>query len=232
MTFAGIWYLLDREDFCLLVPRQRPANIDPAEREKFKTDLAALLAKIGPNDLLLFEDESGFCQSGVAKRKWTRRGHRSNFKISGSRKRINVIGAIDPIKDLGFFATYKKALNSHRFIRFIRYLIESNPTATHIYMIADNHPAHASAETYEYLQRKDVSSRLTVLFLPRASPDFNPIELLWHIIKRAVNYNHYYAKYAEFYDTLVRNVRMFKNASGELPTLWKNRPIINLVEAL
>ena len=54
MTFSGIWYLLKREDFCLLVPRPCPANIDPVEREKFQADLRALLAKLGPNDLLLF----------------------------------------------------------------------------------------------------------------------------------------------------------------------------------
>ncbi len=97
-------------------------------------------------------------------------------------------------------------------------------------MIADNHSAHESKETQEYLHRADVMARLTVLFLPRASPDYNPIELLWHIIKQAVSYNHYYATFDEFYDTLVRNVRKFKSASGELPNLWKNRPTTSPIE--
>ena len=127
MTFSGIWLLLKREDFCLLVPRPCPANIDPVEREKFQADLRALLAKLGPNDLLLFEDESGYYQSGVPKRKWTRRGHRPTLKVSATRKKRNIIGAIDPIKDLGYFAIYEKALNSRHFIRFVRYLIENEP---------------------------------------------------------------------------------------------------------
>ena len=108
MTFSGIWYLLKREDFCLLVPRPCPANIDPVEREKFQADLRALLAKLGPNDLLLFEDESGYYQSGVPKRKWTRRGDCPTLKVSATRKRGILSEPLIRSRILGILLAMKK----------------------------------------------------------------------------------------------------------------------------
>jgi hypothetical protein len=48
-------------------------------------------------------------------------------------------------------------------------------------MQQDNDPKHRSKSTTEWLQQKKIC------LLEWPSPDFNPIEMLWHDLKRAVH---------------------------------------------
>ena len=53
-------------------------------------------------------------------------------------------------------------------------------------MQQDNDPKHRSKSTTEWLQQK----KIRLLEWPSPSPDLNPIDMLWHDIKRAVHTRH------------------------------------------
>jgi transposase len=49
----------------------------------------------------------------------------------------------------------------------------------------DNAPSHAANATRQFLERKGISGRKLMMW-PPASPDLNPIENLWSIVKKKI----------------------------------------------
>jgi transposase len=71
---------------------------------------------------------------------------------------------------------------------FVRYLLQS--TQGQIYLILDNARWHRSKILKEFFETNQ--QRLVFIFLPPYSPELNPIERVWRIIRRKVTHNRYF----------------------------------------
>jgi len=137
------------------------------------------------NDVLLISDETGFEINDKTTRRYYYRGITPKAVKSGRRGRANYIGAINyrtgqlHVKQIG-------RLNASVFITFLEHLLDFYGPNQHIYLIVDNAPGHTAKMVSTFVS--SYSHRLTLFFLPKYSPDLNPIELLWRCTKQDLIY--------------------------------------------
>ncbi len=128
---------------------------------------------------LLFSDETGVHENAPVGTTWAERGERPVVRVSGSRRRINVISFISPRGRL-WFRCFKGNLNSPRFIEFLGNLLHD--IRGYIVLVLDKHPAHVASATRRWLQEH--RHRIEVHFLPSYAPDMNPDEHVWGYLKQ------------------------------------------------
>lgn len=128
---------------------------------------------------LLFSDETGVHENGPVGTTWSERGRRPVVRVSGSRRRVNVISFISPRGRL-WFRCFKGNLNAARFVEFLEALLHD--VRGYIVLILDKHPAHVAASTRRWLHEH--RQRLEVHHLPSYAPDMNPDEHVWSHLKQ------------------------------------------------
>ena len=132
-----------------------------------------------------FGNESDFGGDPRPRRRWDKRGRKTKTAKNGDHKRMNVIGAVCPGSGQ-LFAIEASHFDSHTFQAF---LDETNKTLKlsreRNILILDDASWHKSKSlkwgAYE------------PMYLPPYSPDLNPIERIWLIMK-ANYFNHYVCK--------------------------------------
>jgi len=103
------------------------------------------------------------------------KGERPEVLVDNGRKRLNLIGTIDVINNLGYFAEIKR-LDAVRFLGFLKGLLKRVHIQGKIYLVLDNARSHHVKMLRSFLKKS--ADRLELVFLPPYSPDFNPIEIL------------------------------------------------------
>jgi transposase len=127
---------------------------------------------------LLFADESAIHEDGPVGTTWGARGQRPVVRVTGRRRKVNLISAISPRGRL-WFRCFGGMLNAALFIEFLRALLRDVRGA--IVLVIDKHPAHVAAATRRFIAAH--ASRLQVEFLPSYAPDMNPDEHVWSHLK-------------------------------------------------
>jgi transposase len=127
---------------------------------------------------LLFLDESAMHEDGAVATTWGPKGERPQVRVSGSRRRTNIISAVSPRGRL-WFRCFRGTLTAARFIEFLRAL--QHDVRGEIVLVLDRHTAHTAAMTRRYLLT--LGRRLTVHYLPAYAPDMNPDEHVWAHLK-------------------------------------------------
>lgn len=101
--------------------------------------------------------------------------------VKGKRaKRINIIAGLSNYKCVApfIFSGYTKATLFNKWLK--EFLLPALPKKSVIVM--DNAPFHKSKETQALIE----NSGCQLLFLPPYSPDYNPIENYWAVLKSKV----------------------------------------------
>ena len=187
--------------------KKRPTyrkSATPEEQEQFRIDTQREAdAAVRDGYTIVYGDEMA-CQPGDTTRRSWHLPEDCVETVNGFAKVLTrVFGALG--KDSLHVRT-AEATNSETFIGFLE---ELRLIHTRLLFIADNASYHKSGEVGRYLESADGDVRL--LFLPKYTPQLNPIEIQWRMIKARLAGRHF-----ESVDELNAAIRTLVE-SGEVP---------------
>ena len=164
---------LHEHNFRLKVPQPWPDRQDENARQAWLERLRGLLADDQVD--LWYMDEMGVEGDPRPRRRWAKAGEKTRVTKNGDHLRMNVTGMICPRTGEAFMLEFS---HNDREL-FQAFLDEAQrevaTTRTRNILICDNASWHKSAS--------NVWGKFEPLFLPPYSPDLNPIERLWLLIK-------------------------------------------------
>lgn len=164
--------------------------------------------------VVLFEDEMTVQLTPTLTRMWYPRNTQPEPTMwTGTRLKTHVFGCVNA-KTGRFHSIQTDRINSHYFLQLLR-KIKSIYKGKRIIIILDNAKWHKAKKVWKYLDSKSIS----FLFLPPYSPDMNPVEMIWKMLRKDVTHNYFH----ETLDKLIMNVAVF---SRNLRT--KKRTLISL----
>lgn len=185
MAYSTVCASMHAANFTLKSAQPWPGmRQDPQKRTAY---LEALKTVMGDANLeLWYGDETGIEGDPKPRRRWAEKGVKTTVPYTGDHIRENVIGAVCP-ESGEMFCHVVPWVDSEWFGLFLRGLAEvtraRHAAGKRIVLILDN----ASWHKVKSLPREHIE----LMFLPAYSPDFNPIERVWLVLKTRWFNNHH-----------------------------------------
>jgi len=196
-SISGLNKWLHHHGFSYKKPKGVPHKVDPIKQAEFIKEYEALKAK-NTGEPILFIDAMHPTQATKVSSGWIKKGHDQSIKTTGSRTRLNIVGAID-LNNLGsaIVNRYEK-VNSETMQNFFEAIRKQYPSKKNIHLILDGAGYHRSKD----LKNKAKKLNIKLYYLPPYSPNLNPIERLWKVMNEHVRNNQYFSTAKEFRDKI------------------------------
>jgi transposase len=145
------------------------------------------------------------------------KGYQQKIFHKGSNAKVNAfITLIYPLNKVKF--KISKSRTSKDFInhlRSIKHYVKTNKVKRFI-LVIDNASFHVSRKTERFIEEKQSEDWLTVIFLPKRSPNLNPVETkVNRNLKKDICANHNY----QTEENLINAVRKYLRCVGSWPKL-------------
>jgi transposase len=125
-----------------------------------------------------FCDETGVRSDNHGGTTWGKKGKTPAVQKTGKRVSLNVIGASSRRGDFRFMI-YEDKMNGKKFVEFLKRLMHKRRRP--VVLVTDSLRAHKSAVVQDYLST--MGDKLKIVFLPTYSPELNPQEYGWNVLK-------------------------------------------------
>jgi transposase len=203
MGYSTLCASMHKAHFDLKSPRPWPGmRQDPEKRAAFQKLLAEIA--LDPNLELWYGDETGIEGDPKPRRRWAEKGVKTTMPYTGDHIRENVIGAVCPASG-ELFCHVAPWVDSEWFGLFLKGLADltrgRHEAGRRIVLILDN----ASWHKVKSLPREHIE----IVYLPAYSPDFNPIEGVWRVLKSWWFNNHHCNTHQELADRVDKGLRCF-----------------------
>jgi putative transposase len=172
-SYDTVRRLLHEKGYVLKVPQPWPDRQDEELREKFLVRLRTLAEDEEVE--LWYGDETGIDGEPKPRRSWAMKGSKPRVVHNGDHLRLNILGTVCP-RSGEFFAIEASHCDTEVFQVFLdEAALSITPTRKRNILILDNASWHKGKKLNWHC--------FEPLYLPPYSPDFNPIERLWLLMK-------------------------------------------------
>ncbi|PJE77890.1 hypothetical protein CI610_03181 [invertebrate metagenome] len=109
---------------------------------------------------------------------WSRKGYTPTVTKTGVRFGINMIFVVSGEGHMRYM-TISGRFNADVFIKFLKQIVSSYDRP--VLIVTDGHSVHKAKKVMKYLNNED--RLLDIQLLPPYSPELNPVELVWSLLK-------------------------------------------------
>lgn len=184
-TVPGINKWLKRHGFSYKKPKSMPYKADLEKQAAFIEKYRELKDSLSENEGIFFMDAVHPTQATKVSYGWIRKGTDKPIQTTGSRTRVNIIGAIQLKQIANAVISQYETVNGESVQDFLKQLRQRNEHMDTIHLIADGAPYHKSGEVNQLAKSLDIQIHI----LPPYSPNLNPIERLWKFMNEKVRNN-------------------------------------------
>lgn len=188
-SVSGMTQWLHQNGFSYKQPKGVPHKFDPEKQAQFIEDYKRLKAELAEDETLLFIDAVHPTQATKITSGWIKTGVDKSIETTGSRTRLNIIGAIR-LGHLSEAVTDQyETVNSASIVDFFEQIKARYASSSCINIILDGAGYHRSDQVVNKAEELNIKLH----YLPPYSPNLNPIERLWKVMNEQVRNNQYFA---------------------------------------
>jgi len=196
-SISGLNKWLHQHNFSYKYPKGVPHKFDEEKQAKFIEQYTALKAQ-AVDEPIYFIDAMHPTQATKVSCGWIKKGQDKAIETTGSRTRLNLVGAIN-LNDLAAAQVRRfDKVNGETIQCFLTQLRDNFRSDKRIHVILDGAGYHRSHD----VKAKADELGITLHYLPPYSPNLNPIERLWKVMNEHVRNNKYFATAKEFRDKI------------------------------
>lgn len=186
LHFTWVWQLLRRCGYRRKRTRPMVRTCNPSRRWQWAR-LVRVLWQVRPGEVVLFGDEADIDHNPKTGFVWCLSGVPAEIETPGRNEKRFVAGALNV--DTGrFLYVWDEHKRSGLFIALLSKISGAYRYARRIHLLIDNYSIHDSRATRAALAT--LGGRIRLHFLPRYSPEYNPVELIWRNLHETVTRNH------------------------------------------
>ena len=197
-SIPGINKWLHKNSFSYKKPKSMPYKVDLKKQKAFIASYKRLKKNLLKQESLYFMDAVHPTQATKVTSGWIRTGTDKPIQTTGSRTRLNIVGALrlDHI-DKAVTSQYK-TINSESIVDFMGVLRSREKGENIIHLIMDGAGYHKA----EIVKEEAKKLQIKIHYLPAYSPNLNPIERLWKVMNEKVRNNKCFHNAKDFRESI------------------------------
>ena len=196
-SISGLNKWLHQHGFSYKQPKGVPHKFDAEKQADFIIEYNKLKSQV-TDETILFMDAMHPTQATKVSCGWIKKGQDKVIETTGSRTRLNIIGAVNLNNIADAKVKRYDKVNSETIQQFFSELRQHDNNDKRIHLILDGAAYHRANAV------KDKAKELNIElhYLPPYSPNLNPIERLWKVMNEHVRNNKYFSTAKEFRETI------------------------------
>lgn len=197
-SISGLNKWLHKNGFSYKKPKCVPHKFDETKQAEFIKKYEALKASLKDDEPLLFMDAVHPTQVTKVTSGWIKKGVDKPIETTGSRTRLNIVGAIRLGHLSETITAQYKTVNGNSIVDFLKKTRECYSSSGTINLVLDGAGYHRSSLVIDEAEQLNI----TLHYLPPYSPNLNPIERLWKVMNEYARNSQYFPTAKKFRESI------------------------------